>query len=53
MDLLLAYAIRSPFESDARGVGEPREVVGAAAKMRSNGNVRIAQSLGNNFSGRT
>ena len=35
MLLLLAYAIRSPFESEERGVGEPRVVVGAAARMRS------------------
>ena len=35
IDLLLAYAIRSPFESEERGVGEPRVVVGEAAQMAS------------------
>ena len=30
-----AYAIRSPFGSDDRGVGCPRVVVGAAAQMAS------------------
>ena len=35
IDLLLAYAMRSPFESDDRGVGDPRLVVGEAAQMAS------------------
>lgn len=29
MDLLEAYAMRSPLESEDRGVGEPRVVEGA------------------------
>lgn len=35
MDLLDAYAILSPLESDDRGVGEPRVVDGEAAQMAS------------------
>ena len=35
MDLLLAYAIRSPLGSEDSWVGWPRVVVGAAAHMAS------------------
>jgi len=35
MDLLEAYAIRCPFESELSGVGEPRVVEGEAAQMAS------------------
>ena len=41
IDLLLAYAILSPFESDESGVGEPRVVVGAAAQIASDQNVSM------------
>lgn len=34
-DLFEAYAIRSPFESELSGVGEPRVVVGEAAQIAS------------------
>lgn len=35
MDLLEAYAMRSPFASELSGVGEPRVVEGEAAQMAS------------------
>lgn len=35
MDLLEAYARRSPFESELRGVGRPRSVLGEAAQIAS------------------
>lgn len=35
IDLLEAYAIRSPLESLDRGVGDPRVVLGEAAQMAS------------------
>lgn len=37
MDLLEAYAMRSPLESDDKGVGEPRVVEGAASGQTSGG----------------
>lgn len=37
MDLLEAYAMRSPLESDDKGVGEPRVVEGAAPGQTSGG----------------
>lgn len=35
MDLLFAYAMRSPLLSEDKGVGEPRRVVGVGAQMAS------------------
>lgn len=37
IDLFEAYAMRSPLESEDKGVGEPRVVDGEAAQMASVG----------------